>query len=115
MLVATLRDGAITPGRGLVAILISLCSKKKSSLSFSEFATWGQSALEQLAWEQPRERLDGELERPSCEFSCLFFYKSFKRPAVVLSRGGDGTLHGGGDLGLDGGEDLRDQSFLGGC
>ena len=78
VLVATLRDGAITPGRGLVAILISLCSKKKSSLSFSEFATWEQPALEQLVWEQRRERLDEELERPSCEFSSLFFRKVSK-------------------------------------
>ena len=47
--------------------------EKKSSLSFSELATWGQSVLEHLALEQPRERLDEELERPSCVFSSLFF------------------------------------------
>ena len=52
--------------------------EKKSSLSFSELPTWGQSALEQLAWEQPRERLDEELERPSCVFSSLFFRKVSK-------------------------------------
>ena len=61
--------------------------EKKSSLSFSELATWGQPASEQLALEQPRERLDEELERPSCEFSSLFFLEKFQKTCGCSEQG----------------------------
>ena len=73
VLVATLRDGAITPGRGLVAIVISLCSKKSLLSRFLSLLPGGNRPWSNWPWSSHANGLTRSLnDRP--ESSRLYFF-----------------------------------------